>query len=229
MTHLSLFDRAFHIFLTPTFKINPQHALSSDFHSRHHIFAQSLFIGSFAVISYIMPVTMCAQATNPSLAMHGASQVHTADDPVPGIPSLESPVAIAHGSKATVTQMRGTYIHRWIGADGEPFIVLSRNRHEYTSTAQLQIERDFVQRMQKVQKGMQEMAATVNIPTSERQMRSLQEQLEAARSSLSSSASALRVQMEDAKNQMDNALKGMDDAVRVLDDAKAQVKGRRDK
>jgi hypothetical protein len=230
VTHLSLSGPAFDIFLTPTFKINPQHALSSgSFRSRHHIFAKSLFIVSFAVTSYVMPMTVCAQATSPSFAMPGASQVHSADDPVPGIPALESPIAIAHGSKATVTQMKGTYIHRWIGSDGEPFIVLSRDRHEYTATAQLQIERDFVQRVQKVHKGMQEMAARVNIPTCERQVCSLQEQLEAARSSLGSSASAMRVQMKDAENQMDDALKRMDDAVKVLDEAKAQVKGRREK
>lgn len=49
--------------------------------------------------------------------------------------------AIAHGKTAKVTRSKGTYIHKWNGADGKLFVIASREQREPTEEERARIER----------------------------------------------------------------------------------------
>lgn len=53
------------------------------------------------------------------------------------------PLAIAHGTGASVEPQKGAYLHHWIGADGQPFVILNRVQQEPTLQERQMIEKEF--------------------------------------------------------------------------------------
>lgn len=53
------------------------------------------------------------------------------------------PLAIAHGAGASVEPQKGTYLHRWTGADGQPFVILNRVQQEPRLQERQMIEKKF--------------------------------------------------------------------------------------
>lgn len=53
------------------------------------------------------------------------------------------PLAIVHGVGAYINRQPGTYLHRWIGPDEQPFVLLNRSQSAPSVAEQHLIERQF--------------------------------------------------------------------------------------
>jgi beta-lactamase regulating signal transducer with metallopeptidase domain len=61
--------------------------------------------------------------------------------------SSYSVVAAAHGDTAKISPSEGTYIHKWIGADGKVFVVASREKREPTDQEKHVIEEQLMKNL----------------------------------------------------------------------------------
>ena len=92
-----------------------------------------------------------------------------------GVSEPDEPVAVAHGRSASVSNAPGTYLHRWTGRDGQPWVAANRDSAPLTAEQERAIEEKTTKLLSsidtaKIQRQVEQSTAYLRSPEFQKQM-----------------------------------------------------------